>query len=92
MGEREFFAARWGVRDYAMCLTGGALTVALVTAHIPLRDVPARLSADEIVRTGRLLGVSRGVSINPVGLPTRRNPELGHGGPLPFSPPHAGEG
>jgi 4-hydroxythreonine-4-phosphate dehydrogenase len=54
-GQTEFFAARAGVRDFAMCLTGGALTVALVTAHIPLRDVAAAISAPEIIRVGGLL-------------------------------------
>ena len=54
-GQTEFFAARWKVRDYAMCLTGGALTVVLVTAHIPLRAVADALTAEEILRTGRLL-------------------------------------
>ena len=54
-GQTEFFATRWGVRDYAMCLTGGSLTVALLTAHLPLREVADRLTAVEIVRTGRLL-------------------------------------
>ena len=54
-GQTEFFAARTGTRNYAMCLTGGALTVALVTAHVPLREVAGLLSASEIVRTGGLL-------------------------------------
>src|SRR5215472_944981 len=36
LGQTEFFAERCGVKDFAMCLTGGRLTVALVTAHIPL--------------------------------------------------------
>jgi 4-hydroxythreonine-4-phosphate dehydrogenase len=51
-GQTEFFAARSSTTDFAMCLTGGALTVALVTAHIPLKDVPASLSPDGIVRAG----------------------------------------
>ena len=54
-GQTEFFAARTDTRNYAMCLTGGALTVVLVTAHVPLREVAGRLSASEIVRTGGLL-------------------------------------
>ena len=54
-GQTEFFAARGGVEDFAMCLTGGPLTVALATIHIPLRDVPSQLSTPEIVRVGRLL-------------------------------------
>ena len=38
-----------------MCLTGGKLTVALVTAHIPLGKVPRALRKSEIVRVGLLL-------------------------------------
>ncbi|MEI8283954.1 MAG: 4-hydroxythreonine-4-phosphate dehydrogenase PdxA [bacterium] len=54
-GQTEFFAARAGVDNFAMCLTGGALTVALVTAHIPLNQVAGSLAGDEIVRVGELL-------------------------------------
>jgi len=54
-GQTEFFAARCGVHDFAMLLTGGNLTVALVTAHIPLRQVAAALDSQEIVRVGNLL-------------------------------------
>ena len=54
-GQTEFFAARTEVKDFAMCLTGGALTVALVTAHVPLREVAGLLSAGEIIRVGKLL-------------------------------------
>ncbi len=54
-GQTEFFAARCRAVDYAMLLTGGSLTVALVTAHIPLRDVAAALRPSEIMRVGNLL-------------------------------------
>jgi|SRR5262245_32851717 len=54
-GQTEFFAERCGVKNFAMCLTGGKLTVALVTAHIPLRKVPRALKQFEIVRVGLLL-------------------------------------
>jgi 4-hydroxythreonine-4-phosphate dehydrogenase len=54
-GQTEFFAARWNARNFAMLLTGGALTVALVTAHVPLKDVPRLITTDEIVRVGLLL-------------------------------------
>ncbi len=54
-GQTEFFARRWGVENYAMLLTGGSLSVALVTAHIPLRDVADSLEPSEIVRVGGLL-------------------------------------
>src|SRR6476660_8047468 len=54
-GQTEFFAERCGVKDFAMCLTGGKLTVALVTAHIPLLKVPRTLKQSELVRVGLLL-------------------------------------
>jgi 4-hydroxythreonine-4-phosphate dehydrogenase len=54
-GQTEFFAERCGVKNFAMCLTGGKLTVALVTAHIPLRKIPRALKQSEIVRVGLLL-------------------------------------
>lgn len=54
-GQTEFFADRWNTPNHAMCLTGGKLTVALVTAHIPLKDVPGALHPAEIIRVGALL-------------------------------------
>ena len=54
-GQTEFFAERCGVKNFAMCLTGGKITVALVTSHIPLREVPSALKQSEIVRVGLLL-------------------------------------
>jgi 4-hydroxythreonine-4-phosphate dehydrogenase len=54
-GQTEFFASRWETRNFAMLLTGGALTVALVTAHVPLRQVPDLLTEPEIIRVGLLL-------------------------------------
>src|SRR6266566_2148853 len=54
-GQTEFFAGRCGVKNFAMCLTGGKLTVALVTTHIPLSEVPNTLKQSEIVRVGLLL-------------------------------------
>lgn len=54
-GQTEFFADRLGVKDYAMCLTGRRLTVALCTTHVALADVSRLLRTEEIVRVGRLL-------------------------------------
>ncbi len=54
-GQTEFFAARAGVENFAMLLTGGQLTVALVTAHLSLKEAIAILSIEEIVRVGKLL-------------------------------------
>jgi 4-hydroxythreonine-4-phosphate dehydrogenase len=54
-GQTEFFAERCGVKNFAMCLTGGKITVALVTAHLPLRLAASALNQSEIVRVGLLL-------------------------------------
>ncbi len=54
-GQTEFFAERCGVKNFAMCLTGGKITVALVTTHIPLNEVSGALKQSEIVRVGQLL-------------------------------------
>lgn len=54
-GQTEFFADRLGVRNFAMCLTGQRLTVALGTIHTALADVPRLLTCAELVRIGSLL-------------------------------------
>lgn len=54
-GQTEFFADRCGVKNFAMLLTGGRLTVALVTTHLPLREVAGALNKSEIFRVGLLL-------------------------------------
>src|SRR5947207_5318243 len=54
-GQTEFFAERCGIKNFAMCLTGGKLTVALITSHIPVAKVPGALKQSEIVRIGLLL-------------------------------------
>jgi len=54
-GQTEFFAERCGVKNFSMCLTGGKMTVALVTAHLPLRKATSALQQSEIVRVGLLL-------------------------------------
>ncbi len=82
-GQTEFFAARCGIEDFAMLLTGGKLTVALVTTHIPLAEVATTLRREEIVRVGRLLQkflIRRGQSVRiaVAGL----NPHAGESGAL----------
>lgn len=79
-GQTEFFADRCGVNNFAMCLTGGKITVALATAHIPLVDVSRILTRSGIVRVGQLLArflLRRGV----------RHPRIAVAG----LNPHAGE-
>lgn len=54
-GQTEFFAHRLGIDNFAMCLTGRRLTVALCTTHVALAEVPRRLTLPNIVRVGALL-------------------------------------
>lgn len=54
-GQTEFFADRLGSKDFAMCLTGKKLTVALATTHVALSEVPGLLKENEICRIGLLL-------------------------------------
>ena len=84
-GQTEFFAQRCGVSDFAMCLTGGKITVALVTAHVPLADVPRTFdnggNRARWTTFGRLSRSSPGngpVRIAVAGL----NPHAGEGGDL----------
>jgi 4-hydroxythreonine-4-phosphate dehydrogenase len=81
-GQTEFFAERFGIPDFAMCLSGQRLSVGLATIHIPLASVSKELTADRIVSTGRLLAgfahrrFRREPRIAVVGL----NPHAGEGG------------
>lgn len=83
-GQTEFFAARAGVENFAMLLTGGPLTVALVTAHVPLKMVPELLSTSEIVRVGGLLAdflKRRGIKAPRIAV-AGLNPHAGENGDL----------
>jgi len=92
-GQTEFFAERCGVKNFAMCLTGGKITVALVTTHIPLSEVPRALTQSEIVRVGLLLADFLSRRRSP------RRPKMDRSSPAARGPriavaglnPHAGE-
>jgi 4-hydroxythreonine-4-phosphate dehydrogenase len=53
-GVTEFLGSLAGGADVAMMLATGLLRVVLVTTHVALRDVPAELTTDRIMRTGRI--------------------------------------
>jgi 4-hydroxythreonine-4-phosphate dehydrogenase len=83
-GQTEFFAERCGVKNFAMCLTGGKLTISLVTAHLPLSKVPCVLKQSEIVRVGLLLSDFlrwRSVSASRIAV-AGLNPHAGESGKL----------
>jgi 4-hydroxythreonine-4-phosphate dehydrogenase len=52
-GHTEWLAHLAGDVDVAMMLAAGQLRVVLVTTHVPLRSVPALLTTEKIVATGR---------------------------------------
>ena len=83
-GQTEFFAERCGIENFAMCLTGRKITVALVTAHLPLREAASALKQSEIVRVGLLLAdflASRSVSSPRIAV-AGLNPHAGESGKL----------
>lgn len=53
-GHTEYLARQTNTKHFAMMLLNGRLRFSLVTRHIPLKDVPRRLDADEIYRTSVL--------------------------------------
>ena len=84
-GQTEFFADRCQTRNFAMLLSGGSMTVALLTTHLPLAEAVRQLAADEIVRVGGLLARflrlrvgNRPISVAVAGL----NPHAGEDGSL----------
>jgi 4-hydroxythreonine-4-phosphate dehydrogenase len=80
-GHTEFFAARWG-GEPTMAFCGGKLRVALVSWHIPLREVPAALTAANIARAvdaASELARSEGVAAPRIGV-CGLNPHAGEGG------------
>ena len=80
-GQTEFFAARWG-GDPTMAFCGGKLRVALVSWHIPLRDVPASLTPGSIARAVSAadeLARAEGVVHPRIGV-CGLNPHAGEGG------------
>jgi 4-hydroxythreonine-4-phosphate dehydrogenase len=54
-GHTEFLAAFFGVPDNLMLLTSEDLRVAVVTGHVPLREVANRITVDAILKKTALL-------------------------------------
>jgi len=54
-GHTEWLAHLAGDAEVAMMLAADNLRVVLVTTHVALRDVPALLTVDRVVRTGRIV-------------------------------------
>lgn len=54
-GQTEFIAERLGAKHFAMVLMAGSFRVALVTTHLPLRNVAAAITQEKIIDKLRVL-------------------------------------
>ncbi len=57
-GHTEYLAHLAGMDDALMMMVSDSLRVALVTSHLPLKDVPAMLTRDKILQTIKALDAS----------------------------------
>ena len=84
-GHTEYLAEKTATPRVVMMLAGGGLRVALVTTHLPLKDVPAAVTRDAVEQTLRILhaDMARKFGIeNPRILVAGLNPHAGEGGYL----------
>ncbi|NDY72134.1 4-hydroxythreonine-4-phosphate dehydrogenase PdxA [Desulfobacter hydrogenophilus] len=80
-GHTELIAHKTGTDNFAMMMAGPRLKVVLTTIHIPLSQVPERLSSQEITR---IINLTRNTLITRFGI---KSPRLAVAG----LNPHAGE-
>jgi 4-hydroxythreonine-4-phosphate dehydrogenase len=84
-GHTEYLAEMTKTSRVVMMLAGGGLRVALVTTHLPLKDVPAAVTQTAVEETLRILhaDMARKFGINaPRILVAGLNPHAGEGGYL----------
>jgi 4-hydroxythreonine-4-phosphate dehydrogenase len=84
-GHTEYLAARGGTAHPVMLLVAGRLRVALATTHLPLAEVPRRLTRDLVERTLEVLDAGLRASFGiaaPRILACGLNPHAGEGGHL----------
>jgi 4-hydroxythreonine-4-phosphate dehydrogenase len=82
-GHTEYLAEKTGSMRVVMMLAGAGLRVALATTHLPLKDVSAALTPDELVTTIRILHADLRVKFGfdqPRILVAGLNPHAGEGG------------
>lgn len=84
-GHTEFLAELTGTEQVVMMLATRGLRVALVTTHLPLKDVAAAITAERLERVARILHADL---VGKFGIPHPRilvcglNPHAGEGGHL----------
>ena len=84
-GHTEFLAERTGTEQVVMMLGTVGLRVALVTTHLPLKDVPGAITRDRLLRVMRILHAdlrSKFGIAEPRILVCGLNPHAGEGGHL----------
>ncbi|MDO5059667.1 MAG: 4-hydroxythreonine-4-phosphate dehydrogenase PdxA [Neisseria sp.] len=84
-GHTEYLAEKSGTPRVVMMLAGGGLRVALATTHLPLKDVPAALTAESLAETVQILhrDLQQKFGIaHPVIFAAGLNPHAGEGGHL----------
>jgi 4-hydroxythreonine-4-phosphate dehydrogenase len=85
VGHTEYLAEKTHTAHVVMMLAGGGMRVALVTTHLPLKDVPAAVTQDSLERTLRILHADMGRKYaigNPRILVAGLNPHAGESGYL----------
>ena len=84
-GHTEFYADNLNCKEFVMMLGGDKLKVSLVTIHIPLREVPSKITAEEVEKTIRVTDMefrrSFGYSSPRIAV-AGLNPHAGEGGKL----------
>ena len=82
-GHTEYLENQFGVEEVAMIMVCDRLKVGVVTGHIPLKDVPAQLTSEKILKKLRLMksALQRDFGINaPKIAVLGLNPHCGDGG------------
>ena len=82
-GHTEYLESQFGVDEVAMIMVCDRLKVGVVTGHIPLKDVPAQLTTEKILKKLRLMksSLQRDFGINaPKIAVLGLNPHCGDGG------------
>ena len=84
-GHTEYLAEKTNTPRVVMMLAGGGMRVALVTTHLPLKDVPAAVTQQSLEETLRILHAEMGQKYGifaPRILVSGLNPHAGEGGYL----------
>jgi len=57
-GHTEYFAEKFGVEKVVMMLSNSQLNVALLTTHLPLKEVPDQITFDNLNKTLQIINAS----------------------------------